>query len=80
MRQKKQLNEVKSIISKIIHVSAIKLKPNSSYKNTKNWDSLAHINIVLQLEKKIKEKFSIDEISKIVNLNDCLKLYQKYKK
>ena len=59
---------------------AIKLKPNSSYKNTKNWDSLAHINIVLQLEKKIKEKFSIDEISKIVSLNDCLKLYQKYKK
>ena len=80
MRQKKQLNEVKSIISKIIHVPAIKLKQNSSYKNTKNWDSLAHINIVLQLEKKIKEKFSIDEISKIVNLNDCLKLYQKYKK
>ena len=80
MRQKKQLNEVKSIISKIIHVPAIKLKPNSSYKNTKNWDSLAHINIVLQLEKKIKEKFSINEISKIESLNDCLKLYQKYKK
>ena len=49
-------------------------------KNTKNWDSFAHIYIVLTIEKKIKKKFSLNEISKIETLGDCLKLYNKYKK
>tara|TARA_Y100000389_G_C17441470_1_gene508833 strand:- start:1548 stop:1793 length:246 start_codon:yes stop_codon:yes gene_type:complete len=77
---KKKLNELKLIISKITNNPINKLNLNSSYKNTKNWDSFAHINIVLAIEKKIKKKFSLTEVSKIESLGDCLKLYNKYKK
>lgn len=79
-KDKKKFNDLKLIISKITNNPINKLNLNSSYKNTKNWDSLAHINIVLTIEKKIKKKFSLNEVSKIESLGDCLKLYNKYKK
>ena len=77
---KKKLNDLKLIVSKITKNPINKLSLKSSYKNTKNWDSFAHIIIVLTIEKKIKKKFSLNEISKIESLGDCLKLYNKYKK
>tara|TARA_B110000305_G_C19267602_1_gene552730 strand:+ start:194 stop:439 length:246 start_codon:yes stop_codon:yes gene_type:complete len=80
IKDKKKINEVKQIIAKITKNPIKKLNHNSSYKNTKNWDSLAHINIILGIEKKLKKKFSLEEISNIENLRDCLNLYKKYKK
>lgn len=77
---KKKLNELKLIISKITKNPINKLSLKSSYKNTKNWDSLAHINIILSIEKKLKKRFSLEEISNIESLRDCFNLYKKYKK
>ncbi len=79
-KDKKKLNELKLVVSKITKNPISKLSLNSSYKNTKNWDSLAHINIILDIEKKLKKKLSLDEISNIESLKDCLGLYKKYKK
>ena len=56
---KKKLNDLKLIVSKITKNPINKLSLKSSYKNTKNWDSFAHINIVLTIEKKNKEKVLI---------------------
>ena len=80
LNQKKKLKDLKLIISKITKNPISKLNLNSSYKNTKNWDSLAHINIILEIEKKLKKKFLLNEISNIENLKDCFNLYKKYKK
>ena len=79
-KDKKKMNDVKQIIAKITKNPLKKLNYKSSYKNTKNWDSLAHINIILSIEKKLKKRFSLDEISNIENLRDCFNLYKKYKK
>ena len=80
LNQKKKLKDLKLIISKITKNPISKLNLNSSYKNTKNWDSLAHINIILEIEKKLKKKFLLNEILNIENLKDCFNLYKKYKK
>ena len=49
----------------VLKVSAI--KPGTSPKNTKKWDSLAHMNLVVALEKQFKIKFTDDEITEMLS-------------
>ena len=54
-------------------------------KNTKNlknkeWDSLAHLSILMNLEKKFPNKItSIKKISELTNYNDLLNILKKNK-
>jgi|TARA_B100000900_G_scaffold414473_1_gene441206 acyl carrier protein len=58
--------KLKKIFSKIIGIKETSIKPNTSPKNTKKWDSLAHMNLVMALEKKFKIKFTDDEITEML--------------
>ena len=64
-------NEFKKIILKSI---------DKKVKNLKNftWDSLAHLSILMNLEKKFPNKItSIKKISEITDYNDLLELLKK---
>jgi len=60
-------NKIKKIFSKIVGVSVTKIKPNTSPENTKKWDSLAHMNLVMAYEKELKIKFTDDEINEMLS-------------
>ena len=38
------------------------------------WDSLAHIRLIISIEKTFDLRFSTDEISKVANVGDMAKL------
>ena len=40
----------------------------------KNWDSLAHLNLLMSIEKKLKIKFTIDEMTSLKNINQIIKV------
>lgn len=50
---------------------------NLKMGNYNPWDSLSHINLLLEIEKKLKIKFSMKEISE---LNTFKKIVSKVKK
>ena len=60
-------NKIKKIFSKIVGVSVTKIKPHTSPENTKKWDSLAHMNLVMAYEKELKIKFTDDEINEMLS-------------
>jgi len=60
-------NEIKKIFSKIVGINISKIKSNTSPENTKKWDSLAHMNLVMAFEKEFKIKFSDEEINEMLN-------------
>ena len=60
-------NKIKKIFSKIVGVSVTKIKPYTSPENTKKWDSLAHMNLVMAYEKELKIKFTDDEINEMLS-------------
>jgi acyl carrier protein len=60
-------NKIKKIFSKIVGINQSKIKPNTSPENTKKWDSLAHMNLVMAYEKELKIKFTDDEINEMLN-------------
>ena len=52
----KYIITIKKVISEELKISAKYIKNNSSFENLENWDSMAHINIILALQKKTKKK------------------------
>ena len=46
----------------------------------KEWDSLAHLNILLLVEKKFKVKFTIEQMYEIKKIADLKKVLKSKKK
>ena len=66
---------IKNTISKIIKVNTKKLTNNLKVGDVSNWDSLAQINIYLNLKKKFNKEVSIEKLSKIRSIKDWIRLF-----
>ena len=81
MKNKEEiLKKISPIFIKIFKNKKLKIKFNSSAKNIKNWDSLAHINIILNIERMFKITFKVSEIAELKNVGEMVDLILKKKK
>tara|TARA_Y100001970_G_C14002360_1_gene734067 strand:- start:351 stop:584 length:234 start_codon:yes stop_codon:yes gene_type:complete len=48
--------------------------------NIKKWDSLGHINLLLEIEKKFKIKFSMKQISELKSMKKIVETLNKIEK
>jgi acyl carrier protein len=72
---------VRKEISKTLRISESKVKLKSKFSNFKNWDSLAYINIVINLQKKTGKKFKLDSIADLEIVENWVNyLYENEKK
>ena len=53
---------------------------NLEYGNFKSWDSLAHLNLMLTIEKKFKIKFSLNEMYELRSVKEIIKVIEKKQK
>jgi acyl carrier protein len=53
---------------------SITVTPELSAKDVDGWDSLAHIRLILTVEKAFKVKFSTSEIGKMEKVGDLVTL------
>ena len=60
------------IISKIIKVDSKSINENSTMNDFSKWDSLAHLNIMLEIEKKFKKKINTSKMSDLDSVNKIL--------
>jgi acyl carrier protein len=70
----KQLNE---ILIDILDREDIKISIDSRIEDYDEWDSLAHINIVTQIESDFNIKFTLDEIEEFYSVKNILNLIIK---
>lgn len=71
MDNKEKINETLiKIASQVFSVDQDNIKVNSSKENYSEWDSLAHLKLMIAIESKFFIKFSTDEILDINSLND----------
>ena len=71
------LNEGK-VISSISKSLKTKITINSSVKNTENWDSIGHLQILANLDKLTKGKISkIEEFSEADSVQSIIKILKK---
>jgi acyl carrier protein len=51
-----------------------KINLNSSVNTIKNWDSVNHVKLIAEIEKKFKGKISLEQSLAIFTLKDILKI------
>ena len=76
MTPKIKIEEIISIISSKISVSDKDINENSKSSDFYKWDSLAQLNIILELEKKINKKIDasiMGELTSVKSIIDYLK-------
>ena len=69
--------EVFNCVAKALKLNSKKIDINSNSDNLENWDSLCQLNILSELDKKLKGKTF--EVDKIANAYSCKKIIQLLK-
>ncbi|MGA9070888.1 MAG: acyl carrier protein [Terracidiphilus sp.] len=62
------------VFQDVFDEDSILLTPELSAKDVDGWDSLAHIRLLLTVERAFKIKFSTSEIGKLKNVGDLVTL------
>lgn len=70
-------NDIKKIIEKTFK-KKIRNIQNLKIGSFNNWDSIAHLNLILNIEKKYKLRFTIDEITKMNSVKKIIRTLKKY--
>lgn len=69
--------ELQPIFSDILDLPDLRLTPESNATNVDGWDSLAHVNLVVAIEKRYGIKFALGELHDLKNVGDMVELIQK---
>ncbi len=70
-----QNNKIKiiEIISKIAKINSDQINESTSINDFSKWDSLAHLQIMLEIEKKFKIKISTSKMSELDSVIKIIK-------
>ena len=69
-------SQLTGIFQDVFDEDSIEVTPELSAKDVDGWDSLAHIRLILTVERAFKIKFSTSEIGKMENVGDLVALIQ----
>ena len=66
------LEEVVSIVSRNIKVPVKDINMNSKSSDFYQWDSLAQVNIILEIEKKINKEIGASKMGELTSIKSIL--------
>jgi acyl carrier protein len=66
-----------AIFESVFDDDSIQLTPALTAKDVDGWDSLAHIRLMLTVERSFKVKFSTTEIGKLENVGGLVALIRE---
>jgi acyl carrier protein len=69
--------KLKDILTKILLIDKTKISYNMSRKNVKEWDSMAHLMLVSEIEAVFEVTMNDDDIMEIQTVADIKKTLQK---
>ena len=70
-------NQLQEIFRKTFKNSAIEISDTTAAKDINGWDSIAHLELVVNVEKTLKVQFSTAELSRMKNVGDFIRLIEK---
>ncbi len=71
------IQDLQPIFRDVLDQPELKLTAASNASNVEDWDSLAHVNLVVAIEKQYKIKFALGELQDLKNVGDMAELIQK---
>lgn len=71
------LSQLQPIFREVLDQPDLVLTRESNANNVEDWDSLAHINLVIAVERHFGIKFALGELQDLKNLGDMIDLIHK---
>ena len=75
------MSNVEDILKKIF-ISSLGLKKNINFNKLKygdpNWDSVAHMKLIAQIEKKLKISIDVEDVVDMSSFKKAISLIDKY--
>ena len=78
--KKEILEKIQPIFFKVFGNKNIKIDYDSSPETIEQWDSLAQISMIVGIEKLMKIKFSVTELTNLKNVGEIIDLILTKKK
>ena len=71
------IQELVPIFRDVLDQPDLELDSESNASSVDGWDSLAHVNLVVAIEKKYRVKFALGELQALKNVGDMADLMEK---
>jgi acyl carrier protein len=71
------LGEVQKVFRDVFDGPKIEITRDSNADNVPDWDSLAHINLLMAIQKKFKVKFTLTDMQHLKNVGDLVDLLER---
>jgi len=68
------LAQLQPIVQEALNEPGITVNRSSNANNTKNWDSLAHIELIEMVESHFKVRFALGELQDLKEVGDLVDL------
>jgi acyl carrier protein len=72
--------KVIEVIARVFEVETQNIEVNFKKEDFDTWDSIGHLQLVMNLESDFNIKFRIEEINNIQGVQDCINLVATYSK
>ncbi|MEA3443476.1 MAG: acyl carrier protein [Bacteroidota bacterium] len=71
------LHELETIFKSVLNKNDINLSSDSTASDIEGWDSITHIMLVVEIEKKFKQRFKAREIQSWETIGDIINSLSK---
>lgn len=71
------LEKLKEILEDVLDIPCNDFTENTLRKDIEEWDSLAHINIVMAMENEFKVKFTLQEVNMMSEISRIIDIISK---
>jgi acyl carrier protein len=74
MNVRERMNKV---FREIFEDQTIQLKDETTAQDIEGWDSLRHIDLIMQLEEEFHLRFTVDDISGLKNVGEMIAMLER---
>ncbi len=71
------IGKVEGVFRDVFDESELKISETTTAEDIEDWDSLAHISLVVAIEKEFNIKFALDELQTLQNVGEMVALINK---
>ena len=71
--------EIREIMSKVFEIDVSEISNNANQKEIMKWDSLQHLNLIVEIEDKYDISIDPEDISAMVTVEKIIEVVNKYK-
>ena len=72
-------SEVKEILAKVLEIDIVTIFDNATQKDIAKWDSLQHLNLIVEIEDKYDISIDPEDISEMLSIDKIIEIIKKYK-